>query len=170
MSTLTLKELSAPAGEVIKIAAGKTLDLKSQGSVTMPTGSVLQVLIVEDNTGMVLTTSTFTNTNMTASITPSSTSSKILAMWNVQARHNGANTGFGTQLLRDSTAIFNVPLYSNYSADSGDRRWASYNHMDSPNTTSAVTYTVQVGSHSGGNMEFNENGTKTQLTLMEIQG
>ena len=43
MSTLELKELSHPAGEVIKIAAGKTLDLKTQGSVTMPTGSVLQV-------------------------------------------------------------------------------------------------------------------------------
>ena len=44
MSTLTLKELSAPTGEVIKIAAGKTLDLKSQGTTTLPTGSVLQVV------------------------------------------------------------------------------------------------------------------------------
>ena len=43
MSTLEVKELSHPSGEVIKIAAGKTLDLKSQGSVTMPTGSVLKV-------------------------------------------------------------------------------------------------------------------------------
>ena len=38
MSTLELKELSHPSGEVIKIASGKTLDLKSQGSVTMPSG------------------------------------------------------------------------------------------------------------------------------------
>ena len=136
----------------------------------LPAGSVLQTIIVEDSTGMHIATTTFTNTNMTVAITPSSTSSKILAMWNVHARHTGANTGFGTQLLRNSTAIFNVPLYSNYSADSGDRRWASYSHIDSPNTTSAVTYTVQVGSHSGGNMEFNENGTKTQLILMEIAG
>ena len=44
MSTLELKELSHPSGEVIKIASGKTLDLKSQGSVTMPSGSVLQVV------------------------------------------------------------------------------------------------------------------------------
>ena len=44
MSTLSIKELSHPSGEVIKIAAGKTLDLNSQGSVTMPTGSVLQVV------------------------------------------------------------------------------------------------------------------------------
>ncbi len=43
MSTLELKELSHPAGEVIKIASGKTLDLKSQGTTTLPTGSVLQV-------------------------------------------------------------------------------------------------------------------------------
>jgi len=44
MSTLTLKELSAPAGEVIKIAAGKTLDLHSQGTTKMPAGSVIQVV------------------------------------------------------------------------------------------------------------------------------
>ena len=136
----------------------------------LPAGSVLQTIIVEDSTGLVLTTATFTNTNMTVAITPSSTSSKILAMWNVQARHLSVNSGFGTQLLRDSTAIFNVPLYSNYSAAQYDRRWASYNHIDSPNTTSAVTYTVQVGSHAGYSMEFNENGTKTQLVLMEIAG
>ena len=52
MSTLVIKELSAPSGEVIKIAAGKTLDLNSQGTLVlptvphakMPTGSVLQVV------------------------------------------------------------------------------------------------------------------------------
>ena len=43
MSTITVKELAAPTGYDLKIAAGETLDLKSQGTVTMPTGSVLQV-------------------------------------------------------------------------------------------------------------------------------
>ena len=53
MSTLELKELSHPSGEVIKIAAGKTLDLKTQGSVTMPTGSIVQVATVQPNIGPV---------------------------------------------------------------------------------------------------------------------
>ena len=44
MSTLEVKELSHPTGEVLKIATGKTLDLKSQGTTTLPAGSVLQVV------------------------------------------------------------------------------------------------------------------------------
>ena len=44
MSTLELKELSHPSGEVIKIASGKTLDLHSQGTTKMPAGSVIQVI------------------------------------------------------------------------------------------------------------------------------
>ena len=51
MSTLEVKELSHPTGEVLKIAAGKTLDLKSQGTTTLPTGSVLQVVQVTGSTG-----------------------------------------------------------------------------------------------------------------------
>ena len=39
MSTLELKELSHPSGEVIKIASGKTLDLNSQGTLVLPTSS-----------------------------------------------------------------------------------------------------------------------------------
>ena len=45
MSVIEVKELSHPAGEVLKIAAGKTLDLHSQGSVTMPAGSVIQTQV-----------------------------------------------------------------------------------------------------------------------------
>jgi len=44
MSTVEVKELSAPSGFDLKIAAGKTLDLNSQGTVKMPAGSVLQTL------------------------------------------------------------------------------------------------------------------------------
>ena len=79
MSTLVIKELSAPSGEVIKVAAGKTLDLKSQGTTTLPTGSVLQVVSAtqDDTTAIVTTSSTYVTTGFNATITPSSTSSKI---------------------------------------------------------------------------------------------
>ena len=80
MSTLELKELSAPAGEVIKIAAGKTLDLKSQGTTTLPTGSVLQVVSHLDTaqTTQTLSTSDTVVGNMEKAITPKGTNSKFL--------------------------------------------------------------------------------------------
>jgi hypothetical protein len=40
---ITVKELAAPTGFDLKIAAGETLDLKSQGTVTMPTGTLMEV-------------------------------------------------------------------------------------------------------------------------------
>jgi hypothetical protein len=171
MSTLELKELSHPSGEVIKIAAGKTLDLKSQGSVTMPTGSVLQVLIVEDSSAMTVATSTYTDTNLSLTITPSSTSSKILCMWNVQA-HIETSEGWGTRLVRGSTNVFTTASgYSTYSTNAGNKRTsAEYKHIDSPNTTSPITYKVQVGSYNNLSIGFNDANNQTQLVLMEIQG
>jgi hypothetical protein len=172
MSTLELKELSHPAGEVIKIAAGKTLDLKSQGNVTMPSGSVLQVLLVEDSSAMALSTATYTDTNLSLTITPSSTSSKILAFWNVQASLTPTNSGWGTRLARESTNIFtSATLYAQFAdAQTSQRQSADYKHLDSPNTTSAITYKVQVASYNNLSVNFNDAGNQTQLVLMEIAG
>ena len=172
MSTLELKELSHPSGEVIKIAAGKTLDLKSQGNVTMPSGSVLQVLLVEDSSAMALSTATYTDTNLSLTITPSSTSSKILAFWNVQASLTTTASGWGTRLVRESTNIFtSASLYSQFvGAITSQRQSTDYKHLDSPNTTSAITYKVQVASYNSLSVNFNDAGNQTQLVLMEIQG
>jgi len=80
MSTLELKELSHPSGEVIKIASGKTLDLKSQGSVTMPSGSVLQVVnfISTAKTSQSASTTDTMVSDITKSITPLAANSKFL--------------------------------------------------------------------------------------------
>ena len=70
MSTLTLKELSHPAGQVIKISAGKTLDLKSQGIVTLPVGTVTQFVRATGSTQTASTSTSYVNTNASVTITP----------------------------------------------------------------------------------------------------
>jgi hypothetical protein len=62
-------------------------------SADMPAGSVLQVVIAEDSTILSLATSTYTDTGLSASITPTATSSKILVMWNVQCDHASSDSG-----------------------------------------------------------------------------
>ena len=180
MSTLELKELSHPAGEVIKIAAGKTLDLKSQGNVTMPTGSVLQVVNFRSpDTGNVTTTSTsYVDTGIAATITPTSTSSKILVIANLNGVYkSNSDNSVSTKLLRGSTDIgtilesMNVYTASTIAAAAG----SSISYLDSPNTSSAVTYKVQFKSINGSTVYINirwngENTTHSTLTLMEIQG
>jgi len=182
MSTLTLKELSAPTGEVIKIASGKTLDLNSQGtlilptvpSAKMPTGSVLQVIQAGYSTTVTSTTNTWVDTNLTATITPSSASSKILVTFNQQGVGKwSSNTSCGLRLLRGSTQIQVAGDYTPYTSSGLEVRGLSVTSqfLDSPNTTSATTYKVQFHSlNNNATAAVNDPQGNSTITLMEIQG
>ena len=91
MSTLELKELSAPAGEVIKIASGKTLDLHSQGTTKMPAGSVIQVVQTysANSSAVASSASSFVATGIIATITPKYSGSKILVSWSNTMNNSG---------------------------------------------------------------------------------
>ena len=195
MSTLELKELSHPSGEVIKIAAGKTLDLKTQGSVTMPTGSVLQVLSVTKYDTFSLSSMTFTDvTGLSIAITPSSTSSKILVELNINVSASGRYAA--VRLFRDSTQIgggtaegvrTSVTISANGSNDNETNqqyimRNSSASFLDSPSTTSETTYKVKIANTNTAGQSThvnrtvaNDNGNYSHrgistLTLTEIQG
>ena len=172
MSTLELKELSHPSGEVIKIAAGKTLDLKSQGSVAMPSGSVLQVIQVGYNTTVGSTTNTFVDTGLTATITPSSTSSKILVTFNQQGVGKFSNnTSCGLRLIRGSTQLQVAGDYTPYTSSGLEVRGLSVTsqYLDSPSTTSATTYKVQFRSlNNNATAAVNDPQGNSTITLMEI--
>ncbi len=175
MSTITVKELAAPTGFDLKIAAGETLDLKSQGTVTMPTGSVLQTVTANILSTTTTTSSSFVSTVVAATITPSSTSSKILIMMNGGmngfAGGSGGQVGY-TKIYRGTTALeastkgsgvfyFDAPdVYVNLSVSI----------EDSPNTTSATTYTLYAKRASGnGTFSINRDGNNhMNVILMEV--
>ena len=165
MSTLELKELSHPSGEVIKIATGKTLDLHSQGSVTMPTGSVLQVL--RDNhlssTHYSTTSTSFIDTELSITITPSSASSMIMITVFLGLQSSSTSTQDRYRVVRDSTALAGEHWV--------DGLWVTTGGVwdDLPNTTSAVTYKVQYRTGAGGQGYYHHASVKSSLTVMEIQ-
>ena len=179
MSTLELKELSHPSGEVIKIASGKTLDLKSQGNVTMPSGSVLQVISASNtntaNGGFLLTTSSasYTAGALSASITPSSTSSKIMVIINTVQYRAGSSSY--TVYRTTSSGSTNIGGGNNGFArlTGANNTWLpmSISYLDSPNTASAVTYQLYGRAEASGVTYFGGDGDmKSTITLMEIQG
>jgi len=188
MSTLELKELSHPAGEVIKIAAGKTLDLKSQGTTTLPTGSVLQVVSAFSTTIFATTSTSYVDiTGMAVSITPSSTSSKVLVQVIGSSGNNDAGYITMVQLTRNGTAIGGGAAASNRPSAFGVSRPASVDTMDtvggvfldSPSSTSAVVYKLQM-KVQGATGTFNKTGrdvdasyaprTAASIIVQEIQG
>tara|TARA_B110000090_G_C13182671_1_gene369891 strand:- start:219 stop:677 length:459 start_codon:yes stop_codon:yes gene_type:complete len=140
-------------------------------NIKAATGAVLQVVTMEYATSMTLATTTYTDSGLSLSITPSSTSSKILAFWNMQANCDTAGSGYGTKLVRVSTSVWtSTNSYDVLSQTGGDRLAKDYRYLDSPNTASAITYKVQVSSHASRTIYINGDGTQTQLTLMEVAG
>ena len=104
MSTLEVKELSHPAGEVIKIAAGKTLDLKTQGSVTMPTGSVLQVVSSIFTSAFSSSSTSYVDIGHSVDITPKSANSTLYLEWVGNVNTNNIN-GLGMVFREGSVSI-----------------------------------------------------------------
>jgi len=141
-------------------------------SASMPTGSVLQVVSANTSSVVNIATTTFTDTGITATITPSATSSKILVMATVAVNHAN-NEGIGIKLLRGSTQLFSTGnqygfLYADSVGDSYVR--GTINELDSPSTTSATTYKIQAGAYAGNQIAINGANSRSEILLMEIAG
>jgi len=148
----------------------------------MPVGSVLQVVQTTTATSVTNTsTSTWANTTLSASITPSSSSSKImvLIMQEVQV-WNTSNYATGMwRLSRGGTIIYTPSSDTNGNIFAYDYGGSGINvyrptpimWLDSPNTTSSTTYFTQikVGTNGGVLIGTNSNSPGS-ITLMEIVG
>jgi len=115
--------------------------------------------------GVQSTTSTsFVSSGTAVSITPSSTTSKILIIASSEITA-GATYGFST-LMRNGANIFTGTNGTGAFGTSGSL--ASLTYLDSPNTTSAVTYAIGYRSSAGATMYLNTNGGVGTITVMEI--
>jgi hypothetical protein len=177
MSTLEVKELSHPAGEVIKIAAGKTLDLHSQGDVKMPAGSVLQVTQSDTFPRLTTTTlSTWTATGHGIAITPQDASNKVLVSFTPYGRVIGSANMVrcGFRLLRGSTVIWNTGGFVEHLHSGGTPQEVSgvvaIEYLDSPNTTASTIYSLEAFMHQGSTMIIFESSAGSGATLQEIAG
>lgn len=146
----------------------------------MPAGSVLQVVQDTELTGLTTTSTSFAdNAGLSVNITPLSTSNKILiiAQFGI-ATNNSWSGGIGYYtLFRDSTNLGDsstgaIGSYQNVSG--GHSSGGSITYLDSPSTTSQITYTMQMrtanGSYAiGTGSHSNQNGINS-ITVMEIAG
>jgi len=148
-----------------------TINEKTSGNGVLIPGHVVQVIQGSTNTEVSGQSTTYTDTNLSATITPKSASSKIFIKVNQHCRWS--RYGLSIRVLRDSTAIQEpAQKYSLYSHDSNEdlRMYYTYEILDTPSTTSAVTYKTQYASNvsSGSSIRLNGNGFYSYLTLMEI--
>ena len=137
-------------------------------------GNVIQVVNVAYSTQTSTTSSTYSDTGLTASITPNSSSSKILVFVDLNVYKDTSNTSMGLKLVRNSTDLYTIDTFAAYTNSTGAIGVGSVssNYLDSPATTSSTTYKVQFKSMNGTNgVYINNNGygaITSTITLMEI--
>jgi hypothetical protein len=153
-------------------------------------GAVLQVVsAIKTDTFSTNSTSYQTVTGLAATITPSSASSRILVLMGISGSAGGSGSWHG-QVQRNGTPIAVGNAEGSRRQDSfgscdtygGDATLGSpFTFLDSPATTSAVTYQVLINAGDGSGTMFinrpssdgdNNNGSRTSSTvvLMEIAG
>ena len=158
----------APAPAAGDAAGGKFL--KADGTWAVPGGGggkILQV-VQETKTDTASVTGSSFDSVFTASITPSSSSSRVLVMAFLSvggATSNYPNirlTKSGSVLLQGDTAgsRTRVTAMGNPGV-AGAMNALTINYVDSPASTSALTYEIELASHSTGAVYLNRSGTDT---------
>ena len=152
----------------IQASHGSTIEIPS-GHVLQAPGHVLQTLVATKTDTFGNTSQSFTDIpDMTITITPSSASNKILFSWNLSYGINGDIAHGYVMAMRGSTNLLVAD------ADGGSRTEATHvlnayagagtHHvvngvfLDSPNTTSATVYKLQIKSSNGTAIYVNRSG------------
>ena len=149
-------------------------------------GGIIQMkqTVVSVHTFTTTSTSKVDITGMSVSITPTRSDSKILISSHLT--YGGNNYNFYCDLLRGSTRLF-IPSSGNnpctlslcgVTNTTYQMQNASFQFIDSPSTTSATTYKLQVAVQSGGEFYFNrakrnssvDASCSSTITAMEVSG
>jgi hypothetical protein len=141
-------------------------------------GKVLQVVSATYTTQTNIASTTFTDTGLSLSITPSATTSKILVLiqQSMYSDRLTNQTGGGLQLLRGGTTLISTDPEMFYFQAAGATSTISgttlpQTYLDSPSTTSATTYKMQMKAAStsnSGKVIAQVNSNPSTITLLEI--
>jgi len=171
--SVNTEQLASSAVTTAKIADSAVTYAKSTGF-----GKIGQVLQTTHSGSTTVNSTTKVDTGLTGSITPSSTSSKILVsahIINPQTATDNSSNDIGLYLFRGTTQITVMNPYTGYTATTLNLYSAPVNvlYLDSPATTSETTYKVQIsnpdGGGGGGNVSVGGAGNHLMI-LMEVLG
>ena len=128
-------------------------------------GKILQVLGSSLASQLTTASTSFITTGVSVDITPSSSSNKFVLLFGLPT-YAAVGSHFVGTLYRDSTNLGNV----NWGFGFGSNSIAvnvNGAYLDSPNTTSQITYAIYCRSYSGTGYAM-INNARASLTVMEI--
>jgi len=132
--------------------------------------TVLQVVSSVYSTQTTTTANSATSTGLTATITPQSTNSKILVICSNQIR-TASGTWGGFFLYRGGSSIYQIYSGFGYAGNNVYTNQLAFNYLDSPSTTSSVTYSLYfLSANTGLAVTAQQDNFGAVITLLEISG
>jgi hypothetical protein len=144
-------------------------------NTNFPTGSILQVVQGLYTTQVLSTSSTYADTGLTATITPSSTSNKILVLITADGVYASGSTNViaAFRIVKNGSSLYEFGNGGNATATSltivtGS---CSVNYLDSPASISALTYKLQIqNKYAVGTVGVSTYNGAQSITLIEVKG
>ena len=171
-SILNVDQINNAAGTGAVTIDASTGKASFPNGATLPAGSLVQVVQGEQASTQINTSTSYVDiSGLSASITPTSSSSKVLVQWSV----NGFlpdNNGIVVVPVRNSTRFY-------YDSGNAYEFWAdgaqlhfriTNQYLDSPATTSSTQYKMQMKTTGGANTQVGSYSYPMTITLMEIAG
>lgn len=138
-------------------------------------GKIVQVVSASYSTPTTNTSTTYADTGLTATITPTSASNTILVMVaqnGLQRDGSSANQCIGLRLLRGASSIAQIGTNIDYTGTTLQHYFggsSAINYVDSPATTSATTYKTMFNQNAGsGTVTVQINSSVSTMILMEV--
>ena len=142
-------------GGIIQIKMTQTINSGSQWSTT--SGSYVDI------------------TGYNCSITPTSATSKVLVTLNpivLMNNGSGSTQRCAVKLLRDSTSLLDQNDFCSHQVGNAEADYLGvagyFQYLDSPSTTSSITYKVQIKQHAGGGTTYVQ--ASSSIMLQEVSG
>ena len=141
-------------------------------AASLPAGTVLQVINAVNATEVTSNSDSYADTGLTASITPTSSSSKVLVISSNDCTKLSADTSTAIRCYRGSTEIGGTIIGRkiNDTDDTGKSQSVfSFTILDSPSSTSEQVYKTQfANAAASGTVRINAGSGSSTMCLMEI--
>ncbi len=163
--TLTLPSADGSSGQVLQTNGSGVLSFAGVSG-----GKVLQVANFTNTTSYSTTSSSYQDAFSTT-FTPTLATSKVLILCTVDSQKANTDCNISLKLLRDgATNVGEFATLLNTNNTQFIASIQSFNLLDTPSTTSAITYKIQFKVGGTGTVEVNAYSRKSTLTFLEIAG
>ena len=169
------------SGDTIDIPSGATFDVTGATVTGLTTGKILQAVTATTTTTVNVTGTTFTSSGLSTSITPSSSSNKVLILSTsaINTFGDGSSSsgrvgkitlrrGGATDTELTTMEIGIIARTADTSTNPNPHNVVTFTFLDSPSTTSAQTYTVAIRGDGACDIQAQTNNRTSSITLLEV--